>query len=125
RMGILVDDLLLLARLDQGRPLQREQLDLARIVGESVDAARVIEPARRILLEAPPTLPAVGDAGRLRQVIDNLLDNVRVHTPASTPARVHLRAEGDFAVLEVADEGVGLPPAVAERILAPFFRGDP
>jgi two-component system OmpR family sensor kinase len=125
RMGILVDDLLLLARLDQGRPLQREPVDLVRIVTESVDAARVIEPERRILLDAPATLPALGDAGRLRQVVDNLLDNVRVHTAPGAPAHVRLWVDGELAVLEVADEGDGMSPEVAERIFERFFRGDP
>jgi two-component system OmpR family sensor kinase len=125
RMGILVDDLLLLARLDQGRPLQREPVDLVRIVAESVDAARVIEPERRILLDAPATLPSLGDAGRLRQVADNLLDNVRVHTAPGAPARIRLWVDGEIAVVEVADEGDGMTPEVAERIFERFFRGDP
>jgi two-component system OmpR family sensor kinase len=125
RMGILVDDLLLLARLDQGRPLQREPVDLVRIVAESVDAAQVIEPGRRILLDAPATLPALGDAGRLRQVVDNLLDNVRVHTAPGAPAHIRLWVDGELSILEVADEGDGMTPEVAERIFERFFRGDP
>jgi two-component system, OmpR family, sensor kinase len=125
RMGILVDDLLLLARLDQGRPLEREPLDLVRVVVESVDAARAIEPERRIDLDVPSMLRLAGDAGRLRQVIDNLLDNVRVHTPAGTPAHVRLAADADRAVLEVADEGPGMPAGTADRIFERFFRGDP
>jgi two-component system OmpR family sensor kinase len=124
RMGILVDDLLLLARLDQGRPLEREPLDLVRVVVESVDAARAIEPDRRIDLEVPSTLRLAGDGGRLRQVLDNLLDNVRVHTPPSTPAHVRLVAHGDAAVLEVSDEGPGMPAGTADRIFERFFRGD-
>jgi two-component system OmpR family sensor kinase len=125
RMGILVDDLLLLARLDQGRPLRREHLDLVRVVGESVDAARAIEPDRPIQLEAPAAIALLGDEGRLRQVVDNLLDNVRVHTPAATPAHVRITAEADIAVVEVADQGEGMPADVADRIFERFFRGDP
>ena len=82
RMGVLVDDLLLLARLDQGRPLAREPVDLVAIARDAVDAARAIDPARAIDLDVPAEAVVTGDAGRLRQVVDNLLENARVHTPA-------------------------------------------
>jgi two-component system OmpR family sensor kinase len=126
RMGVLVDDLLLLARLDQGRPLEREPLDLARIVEEAVDSARAVEPDRPIDLELHSLTSVVGDEGRLRQAVDNLLDNARVHTPASSRVRVTLGPDAAAAVLlTVADEGPGLPAEVATRAFERFYRGDP
>ncbi|HVH53869.1 MAG TPA: HAMP domain-containing sensor histidine kinase, partial [Actinomycetota bacterium] len=125
RMGVLVDDLLLLARLDQGRPLEREPLDLARIVEEAVDSARAVEPARPIDLGLHGPTSVVGDAGRLRQAVDNLLDNARVHTPASSRVRVTLRPDDGVVLLTVADEGPGLPAEVATRAFERFYRGDP
>jgi two-component system OmpR family sensor kinase len=126
RMGVLVDDLLLLARLDEGRPLEREQVDLARIVEEAVDSARAVEPARPIDLELHGPASVSGDAGRLRQAVDNLLDNARVHTPASSRVRVTAGPDDDGGVLlTVADEGPGLPAQVATRAFERFYRGDP
>jgi two-component system OmpR family sensor kinase len=125
RMGVLVDDLLLLARLDEGRPLAREYVDLARVVTDAVDAARVIEPERSIEVETQEPVQVVGDEGRLRQVIDNLLDNARVHAPAGTPVRVGVRLDEPEAVLTVSDEGPGMDPEVATRAFERFYRGDP
>jgi len=126
RMGVLVDDLLLLARLDQGRPLEREPLDLARIVEEAVDSARAVEPDRPIDVELHAPTSVIGDEGRLRQVVDNLLDNARVHTPASSRVRVTLGPDDDGSVLlTVADEGPGLPAETATRAFERFYRGDP
>jgi two-component system OmpR family sensor kinase len=124
RMGVLVDDLLLLARLDQGRPLERESVDLGRVAGEAVEAARAIEPDRPIELETHGPVGVLGDEGRLRQVVDNLLDNVRVHTPASSPVQVKVHNDGDAALLSVIDHGPGLPPDVAGRAFERFYRGD-
>jgi two-component system OmpR family sensor kinase len=125
RMGVLVDDLLLLARLDEGRPLEQKPVDLVSVVTDGVDAARAIDPER--VLEADLDGPEwiVGDAGRLRQVIDNLLENARVHTPAGTPTRVALRADDGAAVLTVADEGPGMNAEVATKAFERFYRGDP
>jgi two-component system OmpR family sensor kinase len=125
RMGILVDDLLLLARLDQGRPLDRKPVDLARVAGEAVESARAVEPDRPIGLSADGPIELIGDRGRLRQVVDNLLDNVRVHTPAGTPVHVSVSADGAGASLTVADEGAGLEPDAAARLFERFYRGDP
>jgi two-component system OmpR family sensor kinase len=124
RMGILVDDLLLLARLDQGRPLEREPVDLAAVVAEAVEAARAVEPDRRIELEADGPMTLTGDEGRLRQVVDNLLDNARVHAPGAA-TRVRLAREDGEAVLTVRDEGPGIPSEVAGRAFERFYRGDP
>ncbi|TMK62137.1 MAG: HAMP domain-containing histidine kinase, partial [Actinobacteria bacterium] len=125
RMGVLVDDLLLLARLDQGRPLEREPLDLARIVEDAVDSARAVEPDRPIDLEVRGPASVLGDAGRMRQTVDNLLDNARVHTPASSPVRVTVGPDGEAVLLTVADEGPGLPSEVVDRAFERFYRGDP
>ena len=125
RMGILVDDLLLLARLDQGRPLEREPVDLTALVEEGVDAARAVEPDRSIELSTPGPVVISGDPARLRQVVDNLLANVRTHTPSGTPAKVVLSTDGENAVLEVIDFGPGLPAEGRDRIFNRFFRADP
>jgi len=124
RMGVLVDDLLLLARLDQGRPLEREPVDLATVVGQAVDAAHAVEPDRPLSLAVDAPVTVVGDRRRLRQVVDNLLANVRTHTPPGCPARVSVGSENGNAVLEVADEGPGIDPAAAERVFERFYRAD-
>ncbi len=125
RIGVLVADLLLLARLDQGRPLESRPADLTAIAGEAVDAAHAMEPARPLALEAPAPVTVTGDPERLRQVIDNLLANVRAHTPADAAATVRVRREGAGAVLEVADAGPGLDAEQASHVFERFYRGDP
>ena len=106
RMSLLVDDLLLLARLDDGRPLERDAVALDEVVGEAVETAQAVEPDRPIALAAEH-LVVLGDRDRLRQIVDNLLANVRAHTPAGTAVSVSLRPENGDAVLEVADRGRG------------------
>ena len=125
RMGLLVDDLLLLARLDQGRPLERKPVDLTALAGEAVDAARALEPARPIELDAAPGLTVTGDPERLRQVLDNLLGNVRSHTPASAGATVRVTRDDGRATIEVADEGPGMDADQAGRVFERFYRADP
>jgi two-component system, OmpR family, sensor kinase len=124
RMGVLVDDLLLLARLDQGRPLDREPVDLAVVASEAVESAAAIDPDRMIELVADDPVRIVGDASRLRQVIDNLLDNARVHAPGS-PVRIEVSLQGEEALLRIVDRGPGLDPEVEGRIFERFMRGDP
>ena len=124
RMGRLVDELLLLARLDNGQQLVLEPVDLTRLALEAVDGARVVEPAREISLKGERPVWVIGDEGRLRQALDNLLSNVRVHTPTPTPARVTVRAVGSTAVLEVADEGPGMSAEQCEHAFERFYRGD-
>jgi two-component system, OmpR family, sensor kinase len=123
RMSVLVEDLLLLARLDEGRPLEREPVQLDELVHDSVDAARALDPERRVELESEPATVR-GDRDRLRQIVDNLLSNVRSHTPPGTPARVRVRREGDRAVIEVEDDGPGLTPDELDRIFERFYRAD-
>jgi len=123
-MGLLVGDMLLLARLDQGRPLELAPLALDRLVDDAVRDARAVEPDRPIDLVADPVTVG-GDDDRLRQVVGNLLANARLHAPPGTPVHVSLRAAGDRVQLEVADEGPGLEPDIAARVFERFFRGDP
>ncbi len=125
RMGLLVDDLLLLARLDQQRPLVREPVDLATLVGDAVHDARAVAPDRTITLELAGD-PAVvaGDDARLRQVVGNLLTNALTHTPAGTPVDVRLRSVDGEAVVEVTDRGPGLTPEQAAKVFERFYRAD-
>jgi two-component system OmpR family sensor kinase len=123
RMSLLVDDLLLLARLDEGRPLERKPVDLAEVVGEAVDVARVVEPGRPIDLSVE-SATVTGDETRLRQLLDNLLANARAHTPADAAVSVELRAADGDATLIVADHGPGLTEEQAARVFERFYRVD-
>ncbi|MGH9181918.1 MAG: sensor histidine kinase [Acidimicrobiales bacterium] len=123
RMAGLVEDLLLLARLDQRRPLERAGVRLDEVAADGVADARTVEPDRPFDLVADPVVVS-GDEMRLRQVVANLLANARTHTPAGTPVRVSVTATGALARLEVADEGPGLEPDVAARVFERFYRAD-
>jgi two-component system, OmpR family, sensor kinase len=125
RMSVLVDDLLLLARLDHQRPIALEHVDLAAIVTAAVGAARVSAPERAITLEVPGPVPVVGDGDRLRQVVDNLLANAVGHTPEGSPVGVRVRIEPGTACLEVSDRGPGIAPEEQAQIFEPFHRADP
>jgi two-component system OmpR family sensor kinase len=125
RMGLLVDDLLLLARLDQGRPIERDHVDLAALAADAVTDARAIDPNRDITLEAPPSAALEGDEVRLRQVTANLLSNALMHTPPGTPIEVRVAVDGTHATLEVADHGPGLHPDDVARVFERFYRSDP
>jgi two-component system OmpR family sensor kinase len=124
RMGVLVDDLLLLARLDQGRPLERAPVDLTRIVGDAVDDARAVAPGRRIEYSPNGAVVVPGDEVRLRQVMANLLQNAVRHTPTDTPVHVRVTTDDDDAIIEVRDEGPGMPTDEADRAFERFWRGD-
>jgi two-component system OmpR family sensor kinase len=125
RMGVLVDELLLLARLDEGRPLEHTAVDLGAVAADAVTAARAVDPERPIALDVTGSVEVWGDRGRLRQVVDNLLANVRSHTPDGSPAEVRVRADNDRAVVEVADRGPGLPNGDAASVFERFYRADP
>ena len=126
RMGVLVDDLLLLARLDQGRPLDHRPVDLTRVAADAVADARAVEPERSITLETSGAGAVVlGDELRLRQVAANLLANARQHTPPTAAVRVSVRRENGSVVLEVADDGPGLLPEEATKVFERFSRADP
>ena len=135
RMGVLVEDLLLLARLDAGRPLAREQVDLTRLALDAVEDARAAAPDHRWRLELPaePTV-VVGDRHRLAQAASNLLANARTHTPEGTEVTLRLdggkcqdiddaTVSGDV-LLSVADTGPGLDPELAAHVFDRFVRGD-
>jgi two-component system OmpR family sensor kinase len=124
RMTLLVDDLLLLARLDQGRPFDPVPVDLAVVVAEAVDAVRTAEPSREFDFESSGEVIVDGDAARLRQVVDNLLRNAVVHTPSATPVHVSVSAEGWTATVSVADEGPGIEPEEQLRVFDRFYRGN-
>ena len=123
RMSLLVDDLLLLARLDEGRPLERESVKLADVVNEAVDAAQVVEPNRPITVELEPAT-VIGDRERLRQIVDNLLANVRAHAGAQTPVRINLSRVDGNAEISVADSGPGLTSEQASHVFERFYRAD-
>jgi two-component system OmpR family sensor kinase len=123
RMSSLVEDLLLLARLDQGRPLEREPVDVVSVALEAVAAAGAVEPGRPIKVDVGEgPVEVLGDAHRLRQVIDNLLANIRAHTPAGTPALVRVAATGSGVTLVVADEGPGMTEEEAARAFDRFWQ---
>jgi len=125
RMGVLVDDLLLLARLDQGRPLQRESVDLEALVTDACADARVADPQRTITGRIAAPIVITGDDLRLRQVLGNLVRNALVHTPDGTPIEVVLRASGASAMIEVVDHGRGVTAEQRERIFERFHRANP
>ena len=123
RMSVLVDDLLLLARLDDGRPLERVPVDLDEVVGEAVETAHAVDPERPIELQAEPAV-VVGDRVRLRQIVDNLLANVRAHTPAESPVSVTVTRVDGTAEIAVSDSGPGLDPDHLAHVFERFYRAD-
>jgi two-component system OmpR family sensor kinase len=121
RMTSMVEDLLLLARLDSGRPLERRPVDLSRLLVEAVSDARVIAPAHKWQLELPEeSIEVTGDAQRLHQVVTNLLGNARKYTPPGTIVTVTVMPDG----FSVHDDGPGFPPGLAETAFERFARGD-
>ena len=125
RMKRLVEDLLLLARLDEGRPLEREPVELVALAADAAQAARTVGPDWPVTLSAASPVEVLGDPGRLRQVLDNLLANVRAHTPPGTTTTLAVRVVGPRAVLEVADTGPGLPAEEVGHVFERFYRADP
>jgi two-component system OmpR family sensor kinase len=124
RMSLLVEDLLLLARLDEGRPLERVAVQLDQVVGEAVETAHALDPTRPLDFDAEPAV-VLGDRDRLRQIVDNLLSNTRAHTAADTPVHVSVGREDGTAVIEVADDGPGLDGEELDRVFERFYRADP
>ena len=125
RMGVLVEDLLFLARAGQGRPIAHEPVDLVRVVADAVHDAEAVDPSRAIELGSSGELTVTGDEGRLRQVLANLLSNALTHTPAGTPVTVRLRSAEGWAEIEVSDRGPGLTEEEAANVFEPFYRADP
>ena len=132
RMQDLVEDLLLLARLDTGRPLEREPVDLTLLAIDVTGDARAAAPDHRWELDLPPEpVEVLGDRDRLHQIIANLLANARTHTPAGTRVRVALRTDehtpgegGRRVLIEVSDDGPGIPAALVPDVFERFTRGD-
>jgi len=125
RMAGLIDDLLLLARLDEERPFARSSIDLASVARDAVDDARAREPGRPITVEAGSPVMLSGDEPRVRQIVANLLENAQVHTRAGTPIRVEVGVRDGDAVLAVIDSGPGIDPDQAPHIFERFYRGTP
>ncbi len=127
RMGLLVEDLLLLARLDAQRPLDQHRVDLLALATDAVHDTQSIAPNRRIAIEVfdgPGTPEVIGDEARLRQVLSNLMSNAVQHTPESAGITVRVGTEGDDAVLEVIDEGPGMSQDDVHRVFERFYRTD-
>jgi two-component system OmpR family sensor kinase len=124
RMSRLVDDLLLLARFDAGRPLDRRPVDLASLAAEAVQRARIVAPGRPVTLEAAEPVIVDGDEGRLTQVIDNLIGNAIQHTPPGSPVTVGVAVSAGHAELTVADHGPGMTADQASRVFERFYRTD-
>ncbi|OBB69733.1 two-component sensor histidine kinase [Mycobacterium sp. 852014-50255_SCH5639931] len=127
RMGLLVDDLLLLARLDVQRPLEHNRVDLLALASDAVHDAQAMDPKRTIameVLDGPGTPEVLGDEPRIRQVLSNLVANALQHTPERADVTVRVGTEGDDAVLEVADKGPGMTEQDASRVFERFYRTD-
>ncbi|MDT7783784.1 MAG: two-component system, OmpR family, sensor kinase [Pseudonocardiales bacterium] len=120
RMGVLVEDLLQLARLDSAQPLVLSDVDLVVLVTDAVHEARVRDPERTVSLTLTGPVVVQGDEARIRQVLTNLLDNALTHTPAGSPIEVRLGADA----IEVADHGPGMPAEQASRVFERFYRAD-
>jgi two-component system OmpR family sensor kinase len=125
RLSTLIDELLLLARVDEQGLRRREPIDVVALAGEAVQSALVLGPAWPVTISASRPVEVIGDPIALRQIIDNLLSNIRCHTPSGTAGRVRVVADGDDVVLEVADDGPGLMPTEAERVFERFYRAHP
>ncbi len=141
RMGVLVEDLLLLARLDQQRPIEHRPVDLLVLAADAVQDTRMIAPDRPVKLDVEPGKAFLidGDEARLRQVIGNLMSNALTHTPDGTAIDVRLRSgflpgpppfpgapavSAPAAVLDIVDHGEGLTPEQAQRVFERFYRAD-
>jgi two-component system OmpR family sensor kinase len=125
RMTTLVEDLLLLARLDAGRPLERAEVDLTHLVLDAVGDAHAAGPEHRWRLDLPDEpVTVTGDASRLAQVLANLLANARTHTPEGTAVTVRVDTTPDAAIIQVVDAGPGIPPDLRPHIFERFARGD-
>ncbi|MUL46035.1 HAMP domain-containing histidine kinase [Mycobacterium sp. CBMA293] len=125
RMTRLVEDMLLLARLDAGRPLETETVDLTRLVVDAVSDAHIAGPDHDWSLDLPDEPVSIeGDPARLHQVLVNLLANARTHTPAGTSVTTSLSSDSTGTVICIADDGPGIPKALQPEVFQRFARGD-
>ena len=125
RMDRLVNDLLTLARLDEGVPMEMAPVELVSLASDAVRTATAVGPEWPVRFSAAHPVEVTGDRDRLRQVLDNLLANVRAHTPPGTTATVRVDQVGDHAEIEVRDTGPGMPDEEARRVFERFYRVDP
>lgn len=125
RMGVLVDDLLLLARLDQGRPLEELPVRIGDIATDAAADAQVIAPDRQISVDVDDGVVVIGDEQRLRQVVMNLLQNALRHTPEGTPIEVSVHLDGEEIEIRVIDHGDGIASEHLDHIFERFYRSDP
>jgi two-component system OmpR family sensor kinase len=125
RMGGLVEDLLLLAELDRGRPLKAEPVGLQQICADVVADTNAFDHGHSLRMTPGPEVVVVGDAERLTQVAHNLVRNALAHTPAGSTVLVSVQAEHGMGVIRVTDNGPGIDPAMASRVFDRFYRGDP
>ena len=125
RMEHLVADLLLLNRLDEGRPMEMRPVDIVALCAEAVQTSTTVGPAWPVTFTAPRPIEVTGDATGLRQVIDNLLGNVRSHTPEGSTTRVSVEPDGTGAVVVVSDDGPGMTPDQVAHVFERFYRSDP
>jgi two-component system, OmpR family, sensor kinase len=124
RMGVLVEDLLTLAHLDELRDPVRDDVDLAEVARDAADDARAMAPDRAITVRAASPAHVRGDPHQLRQVLANLMGNALVHTPAGTPIEIAVAREDDEVRLEVRDHGPGLPTSDADALFERFWRSE-
>jgi two-component system OmpR family sensor kinase len=124
-MGALVEDLLTLARLDQSRDLALAPVDLTHLVTEAVESARAAGPEHPVTLNLPEEAFVLGDAGKIHQVVANLLANARIHTPVGTPIAVSIESNDEGTSISIADSGPGLSQEDQARIFERFYRADP
>jgi len=125
RMGLLIEDLLILARLGQTQPLRIGPVDVAQIVRHAAADHAAIDPLRPVDVESPDEVVLQADKERLTQVITSLLANVRVHTPQGTETSVVVQETADSVVIEVTDDGPGIPEAALDQVFERFYRADP
>jgi two-component system OmpR family sensor kinase len=124
RMGVLVEDLLALARLDELPESRRVPVDIEELAAQAVADARAMAPTRQIVLSSPDALGVLGDPDGVRQVLTNLLSNARIHTPPDSPIEVALYRHGSQAVIEVSDRGPGLPVGAEQQVFERFWRAE-
>ena len=125
RMGLLIEDLLVLARMDQSQPLHVGPVDIAQIVRDAAADHAALDPLRPVDVTSPDVVTLEGDEERLTQVVTGLLANVRVHTPEGTATSVIVREDAESVEIDVADDGPGIPEADLDRVFDRFYRADP
>jgi two-component system OmpR family sensor kinase len=125
RMGVLVEELLLLAHVDQTRKMETADVDLSSLVRDAVEDARARDRERPMEATIEDRVHVVGDAGRLLEAVGNLIGNALVHTPPEAPVVIEMKEQGTEAIITVSDSGPGLSPEALEHVFDRFWRGDP